>query len=109
MTRWFSLQGFFSQFKQIFALYLLQVLTAPLFGFWNSVFYTFDIALGSRYRNALRQHGCCLKCVGTSEENVEADDYADNFVDEMDTAAVGAAASLPAPAYAKSTVVPPIQ
>ncbi|KAH3743692.1 slime mold cyclic amp receptor protein [Pelomyxa schiedti] len=77
------IQNWVNPDNQIFVLVLLQVLTAPLFGFINSMFYTFDASLSTRYRNTLRKHGMCTKCVGTSEEEVHQDDEADKYLDEV--------------------------
>jgi len=47
----------------IFALVLLQVLTAPLIGFVNSVVYGWTLEIRSRYRAMLSQTWCCKKCI----------------------------------------------
>eukprot|EP01106_Pelomyxa_sp_JSP_P002517 TRINITY_DN13814_c0_g1_i1.p1 TRINITY_DN13814_c0_g1~~TRINITY_DN13814_c0_g1_i1.p1 ORF type:complete len:198 (+),score=60.24 TRINITY_DN13814_c0_g1_i1:292-885(+) len=91
----------------IFALFLLQVLTAPAFGLCNSLFYTYDIALLTRYRNTLRQHGCCANCLSKTEEAVEQDDVADNTcTDAMDINAVAASGGSVAGAAALGPIGP---
>ncbi|KAH3745422.1 slime mold cyclic amp receptor protein [Pelomyxa schiedti] len=98
------IQNWINPDDEIFGLVLMQVLTAPLFGFWNSVFYSLDIALGTRYLNALRRRRICTCCVGTELEMVEQDDFADNYLVDMDlTSASSATGDTP-----KSSVVPSI-
>ncbi|KAH3765518.1 slime mold cyclic amp receptor protein [Pelomyxa schiedti] len=50
--------------NDVFILYLLQVCTAPLLGFFNSIFYAYDLSLFSKLRNTLRHHRVCECCCG---------------------------------------------